>query len=485
MGDKTKRYDAIILGAGAAGLAAAKGLGRLGARVAVIEREKLGGDCIAWGCVPSKTYLYIARLLSQARWSKNCGVGDGMVTFDYTAAKAYAEKVREVLTRQDTEESLRGQGIDIIYGKPRFTAQRVVSVNDRKLRAGHVIIATGAHAVAPPIEDLEAVGHLDSRSILQIDRLPESLIILGGGPIGVEFAQMYQRMGVAVTIVESNPRPLPREEPEAGEYLLKILLEEGARFLGERRAVKAYRTETGKGLVLKRKDGSEDRVEAEEICVATGRAPNVEGLDLDRAGVRFDRHGIHVDKAMRTTSPGVWAIGDCNGLYQFTHMAEHEAGVCVKNIVRSRFLPFLIEKMHFRAIAWVTFTDPEVAHCGLTEAEARDRGIKHHVLRYNFDHLDRAVIENKPGGIAKVITDHRGRLLGAHMVGAHAGELLQELVLGVRKGMRVVDISQTVHPYPAFVQMARRAANVYYVHTIYENPRRVSFLKWLGGFGRA
>jgi pyruvate/2-oxoglutarate dehydrogenase complex dihydrolipoamide dehydrogenase (E3) component len=200
--------------------------------------------------------------------------------------------------------------------------------------------------------------------------------------------------------------------------------------------------------------------------------------------VAYDGQGIQVDHAMRTTARGVWAIGDCNGLYQFTHMAEHEAGVCAKNIVRSRLLPFWPERMHFRAVAWVTFTDPEVAHCGLTEAEAAERGIDHRVLRYDFDHLDRAVIEGQPGGMAKVITDHRGRLLGAHMVGAHAGELLQELVLGVRMGLKVMDISQTVHPYPAFVQMARRAANEYYVQTVYENPRRVAFLKWLGGFGK-
>ena len=248
--------------------------------------------------------------------------------------------------------------------------------------------------------------------------------------------------------------------------------------------MKAFKTTTGKALVLQKKDGTEETVEAEEILVATGRAPNVEGLDLERAGVQYDRQGIKVDNAMRTTARGVWAIGDCNGLYQFTHMAEHEAGVCAKNIVGSRLFPFWPERMHFRAVAWVTFTDPEVAHCGLTEAEAKERGIDHRVLRYDFDHLDRAVIEGQPGGMAKVITDPKGRLLGAHMVGPHAGELLQELVLGVRMGLKVMDISQTVHPYPAFVQMARRAANVYYVQTIFENPRRVAWLRWLGGFGK-
>jgi pyruvate/2-oxoglutarate dehydrogenase complex dihydrolipoamide dehydrogenase (E3) component len=478
------KQDAVILGAGAAGLAAAKALGRLGAKVLLVEKEALGGDCIAWGCVPSKAYLHVARALNEARAASRYGVDTGPVRFDFTKARMYVNQVQGTLTLQDTRESLKGQGVAIAFGSARLLAPDRIDLNGEVIETRHVILATGAHAVAPPIEGLAGAGFLDSRTALQIEKLPASMIILGGGPIGTEFAQMYRRMGVAVTVVESNPRLLPREEPEAGEYLLKLLEAEGAKFLGERRAVRALKTPGGKALVLRKKDGTEETVEAQEILVATGRAPNVEGLDLERAGVAYDQSGIKVDNAMRTTVKGVWAIGDCNGLYQFTHMAEHEAGVCAKNIVRSRLMPFALERMHFRAVAWVTFTDPEVAHCGLTEAEARERGLRYRVLRYSFDHLDRAVIENQPGGMAKVITDAKGRLLGAHMVGAHAGELLQELVLGVRKGMRVVDISQTVHPYPAFVQMARRAANVYYAQTVYENPRRVAFLRWLGGFGR-
>ena len=478
------QYDAIILGAGAAGLAASKALGHLGAKILLVEKEALGGDCIAWGCVPSKAYLHVARRLREARNDSRLGISAGKVTFDFAAARRYVTDVQATLTRQDTQDSLAGQGVNIAFGSARLLGPHAINLDGEVLSTRHIVLATGAHAVAPPIEGLPQTGFLDSRTALQMERLPASMIVLGGGPIGTEFAQAFQRMGVAVTVVESNPCLLPREEPEAGHYLLRLLRAEGARFLGERRAVRAMKTPTGKALVLKTKDGGEETVEAEEILVATGRAPNVEGLDLERAGVAYDRQGIQVDNAMRTTARGVWAIGDCNGLYQFTHMAEHEAGVCAKNIVRSRFLPFWPERMHFRAVAWVTFTDPEVAHCGLTEAEAKARGIDHRVLRYDFDHLDRAVIEGQPGGMAKVITDHRGRLLGAHMVGAHAGELLQELVLGVRMGLKVMDISQTVHPYPAFVQMARRAANEYYVQTVYGNPRRVAFLKWLGGFGR-
>ena len=479
-----ERYDAIILGAGAAGMSAAKALGHLRARVLLVEKEALGGDCIAWGCVPSKAYLHVARRLREARKDGRLGISAGEVAFDFSSARRYVAEVQEILTRQDTEASLAGEGVNIAFGSARLLAPDRINLNGETVEARHVVLATGAHAVAPPIEGLQEAGFLDSRTALQMETLPKSLLILGGGPIGTEFAQAFQRMGVAVTMVESNPCLLPREEPEAGQYLLKLMLAEGARFLGERRAVKAFKTATGKALVLRRKDGTEETVEAEEILVATGRAPNVEGLDLERAGVQYDRQGIKVDNAMRTTARGVWAIGDCNGLYQFTHMAEHEAGVCAKNIVRSRLLPFWPERMHFRAVAWVTFTDPEVAHCGLTEAEAKERGIDHRVLRYDFDHLDRAVIEGQPGGMAKVLTDPKGRLLGAHMVGAHAGELLQELVLGVRMGLKVMDISQTVHPYPAFVQMARRAANVYYVQTVFENPRRVAWLRWLGGFGR-
>ena len=482
-GGTMARYDVVILGAGAAGLAAARGLGRLGARVAVVEKESLGGDCIAWGCVPSKTYLHVARLLKQSAHAKACGIQHGPTTFDFATARTFVRGVQEKLTRRDTEEFLADLGVEILFGSARFVSPRRLDMNGKILEARHVVIASGAHAVAPPVEGLLEVGFLDSRSVLQIETLPRSLLILGGGPIGVEFGQMFQRMGVSVTIVESNPRLLPREEPEAGEFLAELLEREGARFLGNRRAVRASRTPGGKALLLRAPDGSEEAVEAEEIVVATGRAPNVEGLELEQAGVSYDRHGISVDRAMRTGAKGVWAIGDCNGLYQFVHMAEHEAGVCVKNIVRSRLVPFLLERMHFRAVSWVTFTDPEVAHCGLTEAEAKDRGIRHRVLRYRFEHLDRAVIEDEPAGIAKVITDKGGRLLGAHMVGAHAGELLQELVLGVRLGLRVADISQTVHPYPAFVQMARRAANVYYVQALSDRPRRAAFLKWLGGFG--
>ncbi|MEJ2421951.1 MAG: NAD(P)/FAD-dependent oxidoreductase [Acidobacteriota bacterium] len=478
------RYDVVILGAGAAGLTAARGLGRLGANVALVEKEAVGGDCITWGCVPSKSFLHIAKTLKCASNAGRFGIQSGPVRLDFSAARRYVDKVRDTMTDQDLQESLQWHQVKVLYGRPRFLGPHRLEVDGTEIAARHVIIATGAHAVPPPIEGLQETGYLNNRSALQIEKLPKSMLILGGGPIGVEFGQMFQRMGVSVTLVESNPRLLPREEPEAGEYLLKLLREEGANFLGERRAVKAMKTPEGKAFVLQTKDGGQETVHAEEILVATGRAPNVEGLDLERAGVKYGRFGIHVDHCMRTNVKGIWAVGDCNGLWQFAHMAEHEAGVCVKNITRSRFLPFLMERMHFRAVAWVTFTDPQVAHCGLTEAEARERGIKHRVLHYSFDHLDRSIIEGEPGGIAKVLTDPRGRLLGAHIVGPFAGELLQELVLGVRLGLNVVDISQTVHPYPSFVQMARRAANAYYVQTIYENPRRVSFLRWLGGFGR-
>ncbi|MGC8762597.1 MAG: dihydrolipoyl dehydrogenase family protein [Acidobacteriota bacterium] len=477
-----ERYDAVIVGGGAAGQAAARGLGRLGARVLLVERESLGGDCMAWGCVPSKTFLHLARLLVEARKGPARGIGLGEPSFDYAAARRYVASVQASLGRRDVEEGLKGAGVELHQGAPRFLAPDLLDVGGKTVKARHVVLATGAHAVPPPIEGLPETGYLDSRRALALESLPRSLVILGGGPIGVEFAQMYRRMGVAVTLVESNPRPLPREEPEAGEYLLKVLRDEGVGFLGERRAVRAVKTAAGKGLVLRDAAGGETVAEAEEILIATGRSPNVEGLDLQRAGVAHDRTGIQVDRTMGTTAPGVWAVGDCNGLYQFAHMAEHEAGVAVRNIVRGRLPALFHERMHFRAVAWVTYTDPEVAHCGLTEGEARERGIPHHVLTYDFDHLDRAVIEDRPGGLAKVLTDRRGRLLGAHMVGAHAGELLQELVLGVRLGLRVADISQTVHPYPAFVQMARRAANVYYARTLYENPRRIAFLKRLAGF---
>lgn len=475
-------YDAVVIGGGAAGQAAARGLGRLGARVLLVERESLGGDCMAWGCVPSKTFLHLARLLMEGRKGPSRGIGSGEPSFDYAAARRYVAAVQSTLGRRDLEEGLKGAGVELLQGTPRLLAPDLVDVGGQTVRARHVVLATGAQALPPPVAGLSEIGYLDSRRALQLETLPRSLLILGGGPIGVEFAQMYRRMGVAVTLVDANPRPLPREEPEVGEFLLGVLKEEGVLFLGQRRALRAEKTASGKGLVLTDPAGQESRVEAEEILVATGRSPNVEGLDLRRAGVAHDRTGIQVDRSMRTTAARIWAVGDCNGLYQFAHMAEHEAGVAVRNIVRSRLPSLFLEKMHFRAVAWVTYTDPEVAHCGLTEAEARERGIPHHVLTYRFDHLDRAVIEDRPGGLTKVLTDRRGRLLGAHMVGAHAGELLQELVLGVRLGLRVSDISQTVHPYPAFVQMARRAANVYYARTLYENPRRLALLKRLAGF---
>jgi pyruvate/2-oxoglutarate dehydrogenase complex dihydrolipoamide dehydrogenase (E3) component len=474
----------VVLGAGAAGLTAATGLGSLGARVLLVEKEALGGDCIAWGCVPSKTFLHVARLYRQALTSRECGVECGTVTLDFARARDYVGSVQRELARRDTAEELSRGGIALRYGSARFVGPRALELDGERLDASHFVLATGAHATPPPVEGLSEAGFLDSRSALQLDALPKSLLVLGGGPIGVEFGQMFQRLGVSVTLVESNPRLLPREEPEAGDLLLEILRSEGARFLGERRAVRAWRTPSGKALLLRCRDGTEETVEAEEILVATGRAPNVEGLELERAGVEHAPGGIRVDSAMRTTRRGIWAVGDCNGLYQFTHMAEHEARVCVRNILRSRLLPFWPERMRFKAVAWVTYTDPEVAHCGLTEAEARERGIPHRVLTYTFSGLDRAVIENEPGGLAKILTTPGGRLLGAHMVGVRAGELLQELVLGVRLGLSIQDVSQTVHPYPSFVQMAWRTASMYYVQTVLQNPRRRSLLHRLAGFGR-
>lgn len=479
------RWDVAVLGAGAAGLTAATRLGMMGARVLLVEKDALGGDCIAWGCVPSKAFLHIARVLTQARSSGTYGIRCGPVSLDFARARDYVKSVQRELVRRDTPEDLARRGITLRFGAPRFVGPRALDLEGETVEASHIVLATGAHATPPPIEGLAEAGFLDSRSALQLEEIPESLIVLGGGPIGVEFGQMFQRLGVRVTLVESNPRLLPREEPEAGDLLLEILRAEGANFLGGRRAVRAWRTPGGKALLLKSRDGSEETVEAKEILVATGRAPNVEGLSLERAGVRYGPAGIRVDSAMRTTAPRTWAVGDCNGLYQFTHMAEHEAGVCARNILRGPLARIWPDTMRFRAVAWVTYTDPEVAHCGMTEAEARERGIPHRVLTYTFSGLDRAVIESEPGGLAKIITTPRGRLLGAHMVGVRAGDLLQELVLGVRLGLKVEEVSQTVHPYPSFVQMAWRAASMYYVQTVVQNPRRRSLLRRLAGFGRS
>jgi pyruvate/2-oxoglutarate dehydrogenase complex dihydrolipoamide dehydrogenase (E3) component len=454
-----KKYDLVVIGGGAAGLVVASGAAQFGARVALVEKERaLGGDCLYFGCVPTKSLVHVARLLSLIRRSEEFGLGrlapSGPL---FEGAMARMRRTVEKIGEYDDPKRFRQMGIDLHFGQGKFIDSHTFEVEGRAIHGRRFVLATGSRPALLPIPGLEEAGYLTHVTALQLTRPPASMAILGAGPTGIEFAQIFQRLGVPVTVIEKENRILPREDEEAAALAEKILRAEGIQFFtgAEIQSVaregdhKVARLRTGKGAVT---------VVCAEILAAVGRAPNVEGLNLPAAGVAYDEKGVRVDRTLRTTARNIWACGDLAGPYQFTHMAEYQAGIVVANAL----FPFVRRKVDYRVVPSVTFSDPEIARVGLTEAEAEKTGKKIHVYRFPFKSVDRAVIDGEEEGFIKLIADDRLRIVGAHLIGPHAGDLLHEYVVAMKANLKITALSTTIHVYPTLSQGVKKAADQYY-----------------------
>ena len=468
-------YDLVVIGGGTAGLVAAAGGAFLGAKVALVEKNKLGGDCLHYGCVPTKALIKSAKVANLMRRAPEFGIGEVDVEVDFPAVMRRMRSVIEKAGEADDPDRFRNLGIEVFLGdEARFEAPQEVSVNGSRLRSRSVILASGSYAKPPPIDGLEDVGYVDHVSALELEKLPRSMIVIGSGPIGTEFSQMFARFGCRVAVISSSPHPLPKEEPEVSAALRSFLEEDGVEVHGNVRA-RSVRIENGEKVVTakNKRSGEEFEVRGEEILVAAGRAPSAEGLNLDAVGITLGDNGVQVDEYLETTAKNVYASGDITGKLLFTHAAEHQSRTALSNAL------FPVKrKVDYDAFPWTTFTDPEVARVGLTEQQAREQHDDVKVFRYPLEDLDRAICDSENKGFIKMVTDKKGGILGCHIIGPEAGNYIAETVLAMRKGISIDDLSQTVHVYPTLSESVKKAGDKYFRERLFTGRNK----KILGGF---
>jgi pyruvate/2-oxoglutarate dehydrogenase complex dihydrolipoamide dehydrogenase (E3) component len=451
-----QNYDMVVIGGGAAGLTAAAGSAKFGLKVALIEKEKLGGDCLYYGCVPSKTLIRSAKILSLIRRAHEFGLDKANPSFEFEKVIAHVWEVIEKIGEHDSPERFRKMGIDVIFGVPRFISSRELMVGGKKIRSKKFIISTGSSPLIPDIGGLRQTGFMTNADVFHLKTLPASIIVIGAGPIGMEMSQAFARFGSEVTVIEMENQILPKEDIDISKTLESCLAKEGIRFYTGK-IVKRVNNENGKKAVLCVKDGKEFVHRADEILLAVGRTPNTDGLNLEASGVEHTEKGITVNSNLKTTAKNIWACGDVVGPYFFTHMAEYQAGIVLRNALFR-----LPAKVDYSAVPWTTFTDPEVAHIGVTESEAVEKDLNYTVYKYNYSDVDRAVTEVEGHGFVKILTTGwKGKIIGAHIIGPNAGELIHELILAIRKGLSVKDISSTIHVYPTLALGTRQTADLY------------------------
>lgn len=455
-----ERYNVIVLGAGSGGLTVAAGAAALGARVALLEAHRMGGDCLNYGCVPSKALLHVAKVAHTVRTAAGQGVVGvpPLPAQDLARVMAYVREAQARIAPHDSVERFTGLGVDVRLEAGRLLSAHEVELSGTKTRlwGRHIVLATGSRPRIPKIRGLDDVGYLTNETVFDATQLPAALVVVGGGPIGVELGQAFARLGSAVTIVSGSDHILPREDTDVADVLARRLRAEGVTVLDRARAAWAAGHNGRKQLGVETPEG-ERAIVVDEILVAAGRQPNTHGLGLEAVGVALDERGVKIDRACRTSVSSVWAIGDVAGPYQFTHWANYQARVLLRNALFPGSSSFKVD-----AVPWTTFTQPEVARVGLSEAEAIARGVPHDVFRAPFDDNDRAICDSATEGFVKVITQKgRGRVLGAAVVHSQAGELLAELSVAVRHRIPLSRLSSTVHVYPTLSEAVRAAADQY------------------------
>jgi len=456
-----KLYNVAVIGAGTAGLVTAAGTAAVGGCVALIERNKMGGDCLNFGCVPSKALISSARLIQQIRESEKWGLDRQEPRFVFERVFERMRARRAKIAPNDSQERFESLGVDVFRGEAHFVSPHEIEVDGQKLRARNFVIAAGSRAAIPKIEGMDHVPYFTNETIFdELKEKPESLIVLGGGPIGCELGQVLVRLGVKVTILQRGSQLLPREDGDVAEVLQRQLEREDVRIEFDAEAKSAARQGNSMRLDCLHKDGSGFQLNAEALLVAAGRVPNIDKLNLDAAGVRFNKRGVIVNEYLQTSQPHIYAAGDIVGSFQFTHMADARARVVVRNILMP--LQLLRQKTETAVLPWVTYTDPEIAHIGFGEREAQKSNIVYDLFVVPLEEVDRAVVESEEIGFAKVLTaKDSDKILGVTIVGARAGDLIHEFVLAMKARIGLGTIASTIHAYPTFAELARKAGDKY------------------------
>ncbi len=464
-------YDLGILGGGAAGLTAAAGAAQLGAKTILVEKaDRLGGDCLHFGCVPSKTLIRTAGVWSLARRSREFGLPP--VDLPPVRLAAVMERVRSVIGKiqeHDSPERFCGLGVAVRFGSPRFVDDHSVSIDGDRLTARSWIVATGSSPSVPPVDGLADVPYLTNETVFSRTELPGHLVVLGGGPVGLELAQAFRRLGSKVTVVEYADRVLGAEDPDMAGIVRTRLEAEGVEILTGTRALRVASPDSSIRVTVApaAEEGNARVIDGDALLVATGRKPNVDGLELSAAGVAFSPRGIPADARMRTNVPHVYACGDVNGVFPFTHVAGYEAGVALANIVLR-----LPRKADYTKVAWCTYTDPEVASVGLNEERAKAAGVAYRILETPFREVDRALAEGETDGKIKVLVTPSGRVLGCQIAGCHAGELIHEWVAAVNGNVKLSALAGAMHVYPTLAEISRKAAGAYFSEKLFSDRTR-------------
>lgn len=445
--------DLVIIGGGVGGLVTASVAGQLGLKVTLIEKaDQLGGDCLHYGCVPSKTLIHTAKVAYLMRQGARFGLPAFNPPLDMISVN---ERVRFVIAQiqaHDDPARFRGYGVDIRLGQGAyFVDPQQIEAGGSRIQGRRLVIATGSRPLVPDIPGLKDSGFVTNETIFSLNDLPQSLVVLGAGAVGLEMAQAFQRLGSRVTLIEAQPRVLPNEDDDVSDALTGLLRADGITIYT---GTQAERIDVEQGRTIVSCSGSLT-VDCNTLLVAVGRRPNVDGLGLEQAGIDYTPKGIKVDARMRTSNRRVYACGDVTGIMPFTHAAEYQAGIVIGNALFS-----FPRKARYDALPWVIFTDPELARVGKNETQARAENLKVDTARFEFQNIDRATAEGTIRGFVK-LTLHKGHIIGASILGPHAGELVHELALSIAKGLKPSEISGVVHAYPTLAEINRRAANAY------------------------
>lgn len=459
--------DLCIIGAGSGGLSVAAGAAQMGAKVVLVEKNKMGGDCLNTGCVPSKALLAAAHAAQNARTVQRFGIGVGAVSVDGRQVFAHVQSVISGIAPHDSVERFESLGVTVVQAEGRFVGPDTVVAGGQTIRAKRFVIATGSRAFVPPIDGLDSFPVLTTENVFDLTEIPTHLIVIGGGPIGCELAQAFRRLGAEVTLLELFTI-LPKDDPELVQVVRARLLADGVVIHEGVKVVRAQGRDGAPEIVCEDQDGRPHIVSGSHILVAAGRRANVLGLGLEHAGVDFSAQGIDVDQRLRTANKKIFAIGDVIGGLQFTHVAGYHASIVIRNALFK--LPASVK---LDPVPWVTYSDPELAQAGLTEAQARQKfgaGIK--VLKATFAENDRARTEAETDGLIKVITTAKGKILGVGIVGPHAGELIQTWVLALEQGLKIGAMASTIAPYPSLGEISKRAAGSYYTASLFSERTR-------------
>ncbi|MDR3632123.1 MAG: mercuric reductase [Desulfocapsaceae bacterium] len=465
-------YNLVVIGAGTAGLISAAACAALGGKVALVERHLMGGDCLNTGCVPSKCLIRSSRAAAEMAGASCFGLRPGQVSpADFPAVMERLRRLRADISHNDSAHRFKAMGVDVFFGSASFADRGTVSVDGVDLHFRRAIIAAGARAVHPEIAGLNAAGFLTSETVFDLTELPGRLAVVGGGPIGCELAQAFARLGSAVTLIQHS-RFLPREDAEASDVLARVFRREGIRVLLDARLLTVKKTDAGREITV-RTGGQEETIAVDRILIGAGRAPNVEGLGLEKAGVAYDsRRGVLVDDFLRTTNAAVFAAGDICMDWKFTHAADAAARIAVQNaLFRGR------KRLSRLNMPWCTYTSPEIAHVGLSEAGAEARGMAVDTYRVGLDEVDRALVDGESEGFVKVLV-RRGtdRILGATIVGSHAGDLINEISVAMAGKVGLKKLADIIHPYPTQAEAIRRVAAAYNRTRL--TPPVAAALKW-------